>query len=246
MDFFDWIRNNLATILIASVPIFIQLLLYRKTRSESLKLDSESKKIQSETERTHAEIDGLMIKNASDIVNMWEGAYKELREKTQDCVDNNKTLNEKIQFLLDQTALLKTRQKVILEFVSNVMDLIKEPIKDVFIIMDEKKRFMYVSPNVFDMLGYSPLDLLNKDRSDLIYPNDLPVFDKNFSHTLQFPEVTSKILVRYKNSDGEYRWIESTVMNLLQTHVKGIFFASRDVTRIRDAENGFKELYPVE
>lgn len=244
MELVEWVKTNFLTILVSAlIPILVQLLQYRKTKSESGKLDSESKKIQSESEKTQAETDGLIIKNAGDIVTMWEGAYKELKEKTDECIEKNKTADTKIQYLLDSITTLKSKQRAMLEFISDVLDAIQEPQSDVFSITDEKKVCLYISPNVFQMLGYSPLDFLNKERSDLIHLDDIENFNKVFSHSLQFPEITSKIVLRYKDRNGEYRWIESTIMNLLQTHVRGIFFSSRDVTKIKHAETEFKRLY---
>ena len=243
-EFIEWIKSNFLTILVSAlIPILVQLLQYRKTRSESGKLDSESKKVQSETEKIQVETDGLMIKNATDIVEMWEGAYKELKEKTDECVENNRLTTTKVQYLLDSIANLKSKQRAMFGFITDVLDAIQEPKSDVFCITDEKKMCLYISPNVFQMLGYSPLDFLNRERTDLIHPDDLENFNKTFFHSLQFPEITSKIVLRYKNRDGEYLWIESTVMNLLQTHVRGIFFSSRDITRIKNAETEFKRLF---
>lgn len=240
---FDWLQANLTTILIAAIPLIGQLLLLRKIRSESKKIDSESKKISSEAEKTDTETEGLVIRNTNEIVALWQSAYKELKDKFDILLKKSLEQDLNLQSLHDEYTSLKSKQKALLQFVTSVLDVVKEPRSDVFSITDEKKIVLYVSPNVFEMLGYSPLDFLNKERTDLLHPNDLDNFMKIFSHTLQFPEITSKIIARYKHRDGSWRWVESTIMNLLQTHVRGIFFASRDITKLKEAEAELKKLY---
>lgn len=243
MDIQAWLQDNLVTIIVSGLlPIILLFLQKRKTESDINKIKSESNKINAESEKIEAETESIEIKNTDQIVALWQGSYKELKDKYDVVLELNKANSKDINILQDTIAGLKSKQRVVVDFVHNVLESVREPRPDIFCIIDEKKLCQYISPNVFEILGYSPLDFFNKDRTDIIHPDDRAMFERVFFHTLQFPEVANKLFLRVKRADGEYIWMESTIMNLLRTHVRGIFFSSRDITKIRVAEEDFKKL----
>ncbi len=102
---------------------------------------------------------------------------------------------------------------------------------DAVAINDKEGRLIYVSPNAFRHFGYSEGELIGQFGNDFIHPEDLAFVFKAFDTIIRNPAKKAKVQYRFRKSNGEYRWIETTFANLLDNEtIKGFVLNFSDIT----------------
>lgn len=110
---------------------------------------------------------------------------------------------------------------------------------DLIGILDITGNYSYVSPTSVSVLGIEPSEFIGKNAFDFIHPDDKEEVISQFSRLVTDKRISIPPF-RFKNKDGEWRWIETVVTNLLDDPaIMGIVANSRDVT---DKEHLFGEL----
>ncbi len=103
-------------------------------------------------------------------------------------------------------------------------------------IIDVDANYTYVSPTSYAILGYEPQELDACNAFDFIHPDDKELVHRYF---LTLAE-TKKIILphfRFKNRDGKWLWIETTLVNLMdEPAINGIVANSRDITERKNIE----------
>lgn len=101
---------------------------------------------------------------------------------------------------------------------------------DMIAILDGDANYKYVSPASKHILGIRPDELIGKNAFDYIHEEDAKRLLNQFEG-LSHRETTQLKPYRFLNSEGEWRWLESTITNLSEDPaVKGYVANSRDVT----------------
>lgn len=101
---------------------------------------------------------------------------------------------------------------------------------DMIVIVDEEGNYKYVSSSVKRVLDYNANELMGKNAFSFIHPDDLARVQQTFRKLLDQRRITVEPY-RFKDPTGEWRWIESTVTNLMdEPSVAGYVANSRDVT----------------
>ncbi|WP_051798104.1 sensor domain-containing diguanylate cyclase [Catenuloplanes japonicus] len=97
----------------------------------------------------------------------------------------------------------------------------------------------YVSPAVRAALGYEPEELIGRTLWDLAHPDDIPLLDGLRRLLRESDASTDQVReVRLRRRDGDHRWYELTVRNLLaEPAVRGVVGHLRDVTERRLAHD---------
>ena len=113
-------------------------------------------------------------------------------------------------------------------------------INDVIYTLDEKGNFTYVSPVVKRALKYEPIEVIGKNFSDIVYPEDLQGMTDNLQRTLlgefepyEFRAIDGSGAIRYLRSSGKAIFERGVV--------KGITGVFTDITARRKAENELRE-----
>lgn len=101
---------------------------------------------------------------------------------------------------------------------------------DLLSINDEDGVCRYVSPTVKDILGFAPESVQGRNVFDFIHEEDRTEIHRLFQ---QF--ISKKNLItppyRFLNAKGEWRWLESRGVNLLNDpDIRGLVLNSRDIT----------------
>lgn len=110
---------------------------------------------------------------------------------------------------------------------------------DLIAILDITGSYNYVSPTSVSVLGIEPSEFIGKNAFDFIHPDDKEEVIAQFSRLITDKRISIPPF-RFKNKDGEWRWIETVVTNLLDDPaIMGIVANSRDVT---EKEQLFGEL----
>ena len=94
----------------------------------------------------------------------------------------------------------------------------------------------YVSPSVKSLLGYEPEDLVGKIPKDYINKEDLGDNEINLFEFINSNEKGAQEL-RFKNSNGDYIWLEISVTILEENGIPTGFQSNgRDITHQKEAE----------
>ena len=102
---------------------------------------------------------------------------------------------------------------------------------DVLSILSQQGNFLYVSPSIEHVLGYTPEELRGQSAFAHAHPEDLPRALEAVQSVIEQPERTFKIQLRFQKKSGEWRQVETVGQNCLQDpEMAGIVINSRDVT----------------
>jgi len=103
---------------------------------------------------------------------------------------------------------------------------------DMIAILDVNCVVQYTSPTIKTIIGIDPATLNGKNILDHVHPDDLQYVKEKFDGLMISHRTQSYIgPYRYRNDDGKYFWLESTITNLLgDPSIKGIVLNSRDIT----------------
>ena len=97
-------------------------------------------------------------------------------------------------------------------------------------ILDIDGVFQFVSENYKNIIGHLPEDLLGKNALEFIHIDDHARIQALLGSILTLKQIRI-VPFRFRNGDGEWRWVTTTATNLLDDpSVMGIVVNSRDVT----------------
>jgi diguanylate cyclase (GGDEF)-like protein/PAS domain S-box-containing protein len=103
---------------------------------------------------------------------------------------------------------------------------------DVITVLEPDGTVRYQTPSVEGVLGIAPDTLLGAPLLDVVHPDDREWVKAQSARVLRHPGTAEgTLLVRWRHSDGSYRWVESKRTNLIDDPaVRGVIVNSRDVT----------------
>lgn len=86
-------------------------------------------------------------------------------------------------------------------------------------------KFLYLSPNFFDVLGYQPKELLNRPLVKIVHLDDLPAVHAAIRQD------KGQLIHRFKHKNGDWLWFESTGKKYITAsgEARGVI-VSRDIT----------------
>jgi diguanylate cyclase (GGDEF)-like protein/PAS domain S-box-containing protein len=101
-------------------------------------------------------------------------------------------------------------------------------------VFDADGTILYESPAVERVLGYGAEDRIGHDGFDYLHPEDQGRARDIAARALETPGVPVQLEVRGRRRDGEWRWLEVWMTNLLDDpSVCGIVANQRDITERR-------------
>ncbi len=102
--------------------------------------------------------------------------------------------------------------------------------KDLFCLVSDVGKTLYVNNVVTEILGYSVEEYLKLDPSNLTHPDDLAMAEALFTNVVSEPNVTETADLRYQHKDGHYVWQEFHATNCLNDpDIQAIVINSRDI-----------------
>ena len=114
--------------------------------------------------------------------------------------------------------------------------------QDAIALLDATGKLIYESPSGLRITGYSKEERIGGSGFDLIPPDDLGNVRQNFGRVVQTSGAAARLQVRSRRKDGEWRWVDVTVVNLLADPAVGaIVINYRDITERRQAETALAE-----
>jgi PAS domain S-box-containing protein len=104
-------------------------------------------------------------------------------------------------------------------------------------LLDQSGLMKQVTPSTESILGYGPDRLEGQDPAALTHPDDLPALLALLADLLQTPGKAVRTEYRFRHRDGSWRWLDSTISNLLaDPGVEALVFNYRDITERKQAE----------
>lgn len=103
---------------------------------------------------------------------------------------------------------------------------------DVICILTAFANPIYVSPSVTSVLGYSQSEAMQLTFTKLIHPQDLIGLKRIWKQILKAENINTKgLLYRMLHKDKTWRWVESSLTNMLQNEsITGIVNKFRNIT----------------
>ncbi len=114
---------------------------------------------------------------------------------------------------------------------------------DAIITLSPEGKAVFVASSVERVLGYTIEEALKLDMFEIVHPDDREGVAEKMAECLVKPEIpVHGNPARIRHKDGNWRWIEATVTNLLHDPaINGIVNNFRDVTGRKQAEETIKE-----
>jgi PAS domain S-box-containing protein len=96
---------------------------------------------------------------------------------------------------------------------------------------------LWESPSVHSTLGYAPNQFIGGNIFDLMHPDDQAWTSAMYAQVVQSPRKIQEGVFRLLHSNGAWRWIECSALNLLdEPSVQAIVVNYRDITERKHAE----------
>jgi PAS domain S-box-containing protein len=183
----------------------------------------------------------LSFKNAirNKAVINWQGEYR------------FKKANDEYAFVADKAIIIRDIEGTAIRMVGAMQDIslqkktehilaathkryraLVENSSDGVAIIDRLGRPLYISPAVFNILGYTEDEALQMNVFDITHPEDAEPIKKTIEYTLANPGIPVKgYPIRLRHKDGSWRWMEETINNMLHdSTINGFIENFRDVT----------------
>ena len=116
---------------------------------------------------------------------------------------------------------------------------------EVVSLYDRDGHWLYVSPSVQRIWGYTPREMLaTRALGERVHPDDVERILEEFHDLAGRPEAVGRMEFRARHSDGSWRDVEAVAVNRLEEpSVRAIVANLRDVTERRKADDRLKRSY---
>ncbi len=143
------------------------------------------------------------------------------------------TLQDVTQQKLSEQAAQQSENKF-RKLVQNCTDMVG--------ILDAEGRYQYVGQSVETLLGYTTDYVMGKSVTDFIHPEDAVNVEALLQQAFNQKQLELGP-IRFRDSKGNWRWIASTVTNLLDDpDINGLVYNSRDITEQKVIDDRIREL----
>lgn len=122
--------------------------------------------------------------------------------------------------------------------------ILNETSSDGILLLGADGICRYAGPSTRRLLGYAPEGLLDRGGFELVHPDDRKMATDRFAESLQHPGKLIRAEFRLRHQDGSWRWIDSTIRNLLaDPSVQAIVSNYRDITDRKEGEEALRRAH---
>lgn len=112
-----------------------------------------------------------------------------------------------------------------------------EKCNDLIFFTRKNGDFIHATTAAEQLFGFSNEEYLQTNITDHIHPEDLSEIRERFQLALVSAGATVNLKFRNKTKQGEYRWIEGTVINMLEDTIQALMIRFNDITDRIKSEN---------
>src|SRR5205823_8258116 len=140
------------------------------------------------------------------------------------------------------TAIDRARTEAALRSSEEHFRSLIENASDIVTIVGDNGVFRYASPSVERVLGYAPVDLLERSAFDLVHPDDIALVAEALARTIQRPNLPQSAEFRFRHHDGSWRVLEAVGQARVDhSGAAQLIVNARDVTHRRRQERALRE-----
>ncbi|TRX41539.1 PAS domain S-box protein [Flavobacterium restrictum] len=148
-------------------------------------------------------------------------------------ITERKKIEAENKLLTDENNRNKTIQ---LNEAQNLYRLLADNTIDLVCLHNLDSSFLYVSPSIEKLLGYTPDELLGKFPQEYVHPEDI-VMLQNSVHGFINEAADIAVQIRFRNNSGDYLWLETKAILVKENGIPIRFQSStRDITQRKEAE----------
>ena len=127
--------------------------------------------------------------------------------------------------------------------------LITQNSSDGFVVF-ENRLITYISPSYLQLLGYTETEASKLSFEDIlksIHPEDVDKVKKIINESIAKKTKNFRYAFRFKGKNGRYFWREDTANVIYdeQGHYDKHIIISRDISKLKKAEQGIQKLYSI-
>ncbi|MBB4638016.1 PAS domain S-box protein [Longimicrobium terrae] len=116
-----------------------------------------------------------------------------------------------------------------------------ENASDLITVLSAEGTYLYQSPSVLRLLGFTPADMLGVTPFGFMHPDDVEAARESLRRMAGEPGTSHTVQIRFRHADGAWRVLESVGRTLLPDSAdEGIVVISRDVTERRRTEEALR------
>ncbi|HEX8334827.1 MAG TPA: PAS domain S-box protein [Segetibacter sp.] len=151
----------------------------------------------------------------------------EQKKQHEQIKEFNKDLEKKVSERTEQLFKSEQRFRTLIE---NGVDVIS--------MTDRNGVLFYVSPSIKNLMGFTDVEMMNRDGKSFLHPDDLPIAEDLFKQVIAEPGVPKTSIIRVIHKEGYPIWVEGTIINQLNEESVGAVIANyHDITdRLRVEE----------
>jgi len=152
------------------------------------------------------------------------------------------TLNVKIKRALQDVKEKEQKKKAEEELIKSEMlfRALIERSTDMKTLSKSDGQFIYGSPSITEILGYTPKDFLNKTAVDFLHESDISNFIEKRNAISSKPGETFSYQLRIRHKNGTWIWCDGTTTNML--HEPGINAMVSNLKDISDQKQAERNL----
>jgi len=124
-------------------------------------------------------------------------------------------------------------------------DAITQSSRDIIAEFDQTGKVLYLSPNMLELLGHDPEEIVSTRRVDLLHPGDVHVVTERLAKMMRSGE-SEQLIFRMRDSENEWRWMDTTAtaFHTSSGDVRAVMI-SRDITDRLEMEAERRQLVSV-
>jgi PAS domain S-box-containing protein len=125
----------------------------------------------------------------------------------------------------------------------NLYRTLVESSHDIIFTLDREGIFLFLSPSVTTLLGYTPSDLIGKSYKSVVFPEDIPLCEACISHSSDKKNPMAEVEYRIYHADRSLRIQVANVSPVFDEAGMVLFYVctARDVSDLKQSQLAMRE-----